>query len=343
MNVMLNNLHPNGAPMPTMHDDDDLSDISETSDFHQGNGAALTDPRKKNRILWTTEKEDFLLRCYNHYRLTSSSDHGLKGKSWRRIAFRMTNHFAEEYDSKSCRNKLNVLRYDYISFKEILDAKLAGVDNDSFWHQITEKYPRSSRWRDSDYPHADIMKKIFDLNGGECVMGNVVATLISLSFMIVTSFRSTEGIEGLAESDGEQLLAKTTAKKRPRESFGGPVGTTSPKNRRQSTVSMLRGDTAGEEMLARLFERLDQGLKEILDEFRKSHDPRPDARSLAMEELNKDRYRTILTDDNSRDVLFEAFRDQNLSKDFVLFPDNFKINFLQDVLVKRRGTVGNNH
>lgn len=167
MNVMMSNLNPAGAQIPNLpHDEDDLSDISEEDDFHQGGNVAMIDSRKKTRILWTTEKEDYLLRCYNHYRRTSSSEHGLKGKSWRRIAFRMTNQFLEEYDSKSCRNKLNVLRYDYISFKEVVEAKANGADNDNFWHSITEKYPRSSKWRDSDYPHAELMRKIFDLNGG---------------------------------------------------------------------------------------------------------------------------------------------------------------------------------
>jgi hypothetical protein len=170
MNVMMNNLTSGGAQLPNIpHDDDDMSDISEEDDYPHGNGG-LVDPRKKNRILWTTDKEEYLLRCYNHYRLTSSSEHGLKGKSWRRIAFRMTNQFGEEYDSKSCRNKLNVLRYDYLSFKEIMEAKTNGKDTDAFWHSVTEKYPRSSRWRDSDYPHAELMAKILDLNGGDSAL-----------------------------------------------------------------------------------------------------------------------------------------------------------------------------
>lgn len=147
---------------PNHHDDDDMSDISEDEDFPNGG-----DPRKKNRILWTSDKEDYLLRCYNHYRITSSSEHGLKGKSWRRIALRMSQHFNEEYDSKSCRNKLNVLRYDYLSYKEIIEARAAGKETDQFWANLIEKYPRANKWKDSDYPHAELMHKIFDLNGSK--------------------------------------------------------------------------------------------------------------------------------------------------------------------------------
>lgn len=336
MNVMMNNLSNGGAQLPNLpHDDDDMSDISEEDDYQHGNNGGLVDPRKKNRILWTTDKEEYLLRCYNHYRLTSSSEHGLKGKSWRRIAFRMTNQFGEEYDSKSCRNKLNVLRYDYLSFKEILDAKASGKDTDNFWHAITEKYPRSSRWRDSDYPHADLMGKILDLNGGMFIVGPLCLSNFALN---------VDGVDPIPESDAEnQMMSKTPAKKRLRDSFGVGVSASSPKQRRQSTSSAIRSDGTPEEILAKVLDKIRQGFGEILDELKKRPETIVDPRKIAMEELNKDRYLILLSDAKSRELLFNVFKDGNIAKDFVYYPDAFKLNFLQDILVKHSNNDGGAH
>ena len=125
--------------------DDDVSDISEDEDFLQGDGehGHNVASMKKFRVFWNQQKEEYLLRCYNYYRLTSSSDHGLKGKSWKRIALRMTQEFNEEYDAKSCRNKMNVLRTDYAIYKEILEVRAAGKETDEFWNQVLTKTPRS--------------------------------------------------------------------------------------------------------------------------------------------------------------------------------------------------------
>ena len=63
---------------PIRDDDNDVSDISGEEDFHPGNnieGGNPTHP-KKSRILWTPVKEAYLLRCYNHYRVTCWNTHG---------------------------------------------------------------------------------------------------------------------------------------------------------------------------------------------------------------------------------------------------------------------------
>jgi hypothetical protein len=70
-----------GTDLDKNHDDD-VSDISEDEDFLHGDveGQHHVASMKKYRVFWTQPKEEYLLRCYNHYRITSSSDHGLKGK-----------------------------------------------------------------------------------------------------------------------------------------------------------------------------------------------------------------------------------------------------------------------
>lgn len=149
------------------HQDDDVSDISEEDDFLPGEGHHNVASMKKYRVFWTQAKEEFLLRCYNHYRITSSSDHGLKGKSWRRIAVRMGEEFREEYDSKSCRNKMNVLRADYANYKAILEARSQGKDDDEFWNQMNNKSARAVKWKDQEFPYYDTLRRILEENGGK--------------------------------------------------------------------------------------------------------------------------------------------------------------------------------
>jgi hypothetical protein len=148
-------------------DDDDVSDISE-EDFlppeHHGHQIASM---KKYRVFWNQQKEEFLLRCFNHYRMTSSSDlGGLKGKSWKRIALHMSHEFHEEYDSKSCRNKMNVLRADYAVYKDILAARASGKETDEFWNQLATKIPRALKWKDSPFPYYETLRRILEENGG---------------------------------------------------------------------------------------------------------------------------------------------------------------------------------
>ncbi|RYG63845.1 hypothetical protein EON64_15140 [archaeon] len=86
---------PNGPEMSDISDDEEEDEMA----LLQGQGgnvdSALKDNSKRNRIFWTTEKEDYLIRVYNHYRKTYSGGHGLKGKSWRYIAVHMTRRYSE--------------------------------------------------------------------------------------------------------------------------------------------------------------------------------------------------------------------------------------------------------
>lgn len=146
-----------------------------------------------------------------------------------------------------------------------------------------------------------------------------------------------EGVDSIPDSDGEQLLTKTPAsKKRGRESYGID---TANKQRRQSTSTGL--PLSMEDMLGKVMEKVHQGFGEILEELKKKRDVPVDPRKMAMDELNKDRYLPLLSDKPSRDILFNMFKDANLAMDFVLYPDNFKINFLQDILLKHSAGVLN--
>lgn len=105
------------------------SDLSDEDDMHdemlleeEGGG----DTSRRGRILWTNEKEDYLIRVYNHYRRQYSGGHGLKARSWKCIGVHMTRRYQEEFDSKSCRNKFNVLKYDYDEMKRMDEARLTG-------------------------------------------------------------------------------------------------------------------------------------------------------------------------------------------------------------------------
>lgn len=173
-------------------DEEDVSDISEEDDYPQAilkrpqnhrnysnnypsNNAQYIDHNKtKNRLNWTVDKERFLLHCYNHYRFTASTSHGLKAKSWKRIAARMILQYHEEYDFNACRNKVNALRYEYVNYKLYLTAKLEAQekglnDNDDFfWNTLAQSSPKIVKWRISNaFPHYELMKRIFEENGGK--------------------------------------------------------------------------------------------------------------------------------------------------------------------------------
>lgn len=165
-------------PSHIQEEQEEVSDISEEYEEGDGQNAAnvvgkFVDygyyEKKKFRILWNTTKEAYLLKCYNHYRLASNGGHSLRGNSWTRIAHYMTAKFHEDYDSKSCRNKFNVLRYDYLSYHAVVQARNSGTADEAFWTNLIEKNPRAVKFKDfSVYPHYELLYKILEENGGEC-------------------------------------------------------------------------------------------------------------------------------------------------------------------------------
>lgn len=166
-------------PSHIQDEQDEVSDISEDYvEDEQGHAVNVVGKfvdygyyeKKKFRILWNTTKEAYLLKCYNHYRLASNGGHSLRGNSWTRIAHYMTSKFHEDYDSKSCRNKFNVLRYDYLSYHAVVNARNSGTADDAFWANLIEKNPRAVKFKDfSVYPHYELLYKILEENGGKLI------------------------------------------------------------------------------------------------------------------------------------------------------------------------------
>eukprot|EP01039_Chlorochromonas_danica_P003732 gene3732-4081_t len=316
----------------------ELSDISDDDEEeedmallqHGGNvdPAVLSDCKnnKRNRVFWTTEKEDYLLRVYNHYRRTYSGGHGLKGKSWRYIAVHMCRRYNEDFDSKSCRNKLNVLKYDYIEVKAMAEARRNGTDNDAFWTDLSERYPRALKWKDTPYPHTELLRIILEENG--------------------------EGLDPMPElNEPIPVLPVETpvTKKRPRDSMGTasnyklykmdpafsggiPMATPAPG---PSNADMLK-----------LFEALAQKMQAGFDELHNAIKNLPlsnnvdianmEARKRCMEELQKEQYAKVLGNPQNREKAFEIFRDVGTANDFMLYPQDYRHLFLEDLLNKSK-------
>lgn len=170
-----------GPELSDISDDEEDEPMLVTETPEAGLLTSSSTGGKRNRIFWTTEKEDYLLRVFNYYRRTSSGGHGLKGKSWRYIGVHMTRRYQEDFDSKSCRNKLNVLKYDYMEVKSMADARRngtspsfplppcadppVGTDTDAFWTEMQDRYPRALKWKDTPYPHSELLKIILEENG----------------------------------------------------------------------------------------------------------------------------------------------------------------------------------
>lgn len=313
----------------------ELSDISDDDEEeedmallqHGGNvdPNALGDPKnKRNRVFWTTEKEDYLLRVYNHYRRTYSGGHGLKGKSWRYIAVHMCRRYNEDFDSKSCRNKLNVLKYDYIEVKAMADARRNGLDNDAFWTDLSERYPRALKWKDTPYPHTELLRIILEDNG--------------------------EGLEPMPELNEPitVLPAETpVTKKRARESLGSTGGAQYKQSMYKidptfsstpmATPSHHTSDVG--KVLDSVLSKLQSGFDEVLQTIKTlPHSSVEatllDARKRCMEELNKEQYAKILSNAVTRDQAFNLFKDASLAVDFMLYPQDYRHLFLEDLLNK---------
>jgi hypothetical protein len=189
--------------------DDEVSDISEEDflpgEHEQGHNVASM---KKFRVFWNQQKEEYLLRCFNYYRLTHSSDHGLKGKSWKRIGVRMSQEFGEEYDPKACRNKVNVLRSDYAIYKEIVDARNTGKETEEFWNELITRCPRAAKWKDnSSFPHYEMLRRILEEHGGEFVLFfffffSFTELFFFYFFFVLFSFRSGSRTTALSRDPG---------------------------------------------------------------------------------------------------------------------------------------------
>lgn len=313
-----------------MLSDHELSDISDDDEEEEDmailqHGAqvdpnAMSDSKnKRNRVFWTTEKEDYLLRVYNHYRRTYSGGHGLKGKSWRYIAVHMCRRYNEDFDSKSCRNKLNVLKYDYVEVKSMAEARRNGSDNDAFWAELSERYPRALKWKDTPYPHTELLRIILEENG--------------------------EGLEPMPELNEPitVLPAETPiTKKRPRDSMGTASGYKQAMYKidpafSSGTNPMTPGGNELAKVLDTIVSKMQSGFDEILSVLKNNNsnwEASLEPRKRCMEELKKEQFSKIMSDANTREQAFELFKDVNVAVDFMLYPSDYRHEFLEALLAK---------
>jgi hypothetical protein len=141
-----------------------VSSISDEEAFFPPDHELQVSLMRKPRIYWTPKKEQHLLACYSYCKQHHQIDRGLKGSSWKHIANQMSQQFHEEFETVSCRNKMNALRMDYVIYKDILDARQCGHSNDErFWAQLRARdATRALKWEKDTFPHYEMMKKIVD-------------------------------------------------------------------------------------------------------------------------------------------------------------------------------------
>ncbi|RYG63846.1 hypothetical protein EON64_15145 [archaeon] len=60
---------------------------------------------------------------------------------------------------------MNVLKYDYDECKKMLDARRSGQDSEAFYSEIADRYPRALKWKDTPYPHMELLRIVFEENG----------------------------------------------------------------------------------------------------------------------------------------------------------------------------------
>lgn len=254
------------------------------------------------------------LRTYISLSSFYFSDHGLKGKSWRRIALRMQQKFSEDFDAKSCRNKLNVLRYDYSCYKTILSARENGTDDESFWTDLIDKYSRATKWKDSPYPHLELMRKIIDENGSgvpSVVDDNTVS-------------------DSHSHQNSQPFVPKSSlfSRKRQREedySEDHQIGLLHGHNNNTSSSSFTDTEILSHSIL----NKVQLGLNSIMDEIRISN-----LLFLVLEELGKPIYDGYMSSWTVRSSIFTILKDSNNSNNFLSVPPGVRLDFLHNLLLK---------
>jgi hypothetical protein len=144
-----------------------VSSISEDEAYFPPDHELQVSFMRKPRINWTPKKEQHLLACYSYYKQHHQIDRGLKGSSWKHIAHQMSQQFHEEFETVSCRNKMNALRMDYAIYKDILEARQCVHNNDErFWAELRARdTTRAMKWEKETFPHYEMMKKIDEIEG----------------------------------------------------------------------------------------------------------------------------------------------------------------------------------
>lgn len=225
----------------------------------------------------------------------------------------MQQKFSEDFDAKSCRNKLNVLRYDYSCYKTILAARENGTDDETFWTDLIDKYSRATKWKDSPYPHLDLMRKIIDENGSG-----------------VPSVVDDNTSESHIHSNSQPFVPKSSifSRKRTREEDYGEdhsINLLHSHNNSSSSSSFNESEILSHSILS----KVQVGLNSIMDEIRISN-----LLFLVLEELGKPIYDGYMSSWTIRSTIFTILKDSNNSNNFLSVPPRVRLDFLHNLLLK---------
>jgi hypothetical protein len=85
-----------------------------------------------------------------------------------------------------------------------------------------------------------------------------------------------------------------------------------------------------------VLQRLKEGVDQLADLIKNYHPPihleSSEMIKAALNELNKDRYISLLEIPVQREQIFRRLNDANTAHSFVLYPDSYKMNFLESLL-----------
>jgi hypothetical protein len=114
-----------------------------------------------------------------------------------------------------------------------------------------------------------------------------------------------------------------------------------PNNNPNGGHHRLTLESATEIILQRMKEGFDQ-LGEMIKEYHFSqreeqNETGPQSTlKKAMQELNNEPYKLLMNNASHREKLFLALNDGNTAASFLLYPDSYKLNFLQDLINKHK-------
>lgn len=181
-----------------------------------------------------------------------------------------------------------------------------GTDNEIFWQDMQDRHPRALKWRDSPYPHMDILRNLFEEHG--------------------------DGLEPMPELNEPITMPESTpVRKRVREST--PEGSYSAK---VSHPSIPIPEVS--KLATMLQTSMSNGFAEVLALLSTmpvyQDAAKIQARKLAMEELSNEQYARLMSNAEARSQALELFRDVSAAVDFLLYPQPWRHIYLEEQLNK---------
>ena len=116
---------------------------------------------------------------------------------------------------------------------------------------------------------------------------------------------------------------------------GGPAAVPITGNSGSNPASLLSLDQATEILLQRMKEGFDSIATLIKSYHVMQNAQSVDTVKTAMNELNKDKYKQIMDNTNHRERIFQQLKDAKVSHDFLLYPEEYRMMFLEDLLIQK--------